>query len=281
MSHIGQDARKTGKEKANGEKRTMQINFAFLRQQMGLTQAQVADELDMTPEKLDEYERSSYPEEVQTRFLAAFPINPDYVRTGMGEPLLEGCDHTFQGNRLRAWMEQYHLPLRLTAERLKCSENDLETFLTQPLAVVDKKNGERLEMRLGMNRKWLMYGDGTDKGEPNFRVPATEKTEKEQGQPVKTAERSGTKSSGDSGSENAENQEKSSAKSGGRSRKPKASVTPYEQIHALRAQHGLTLKQAGQLAGVSAPRLSQIEHGEGSEERAYEILERLLVALKA
>ena len=136
-----------------------------LREIMELTVAQVADELNVPRQDVLDAEEtgSSY---LLPAFIAAFPINPQILSDEDADPFLDSFDQTSPGERMNHWRKEHHLSAAAVSQALGIPEEELEAFEKGEGRPLNRRQGERIEKLTGINRKWLMYGDGRERGTP-------------------------------------------------------------------------------------------------------------------
>ena len=213
------------------------MDIIALRQIMGLTQEQIATELGVSQQAYSKYERGSMPEHVQERFVEAFPISPEYAKTGEGDPFLPCFEQSTPGQRLAEWRETYHISRTQLAAAISVTEDYVREFENNPRSVVRMALGKRIEKLTGIHRKWLMYGDTRDKGTCLLEAL-----------PQEDAQDASEESAG---------------------------VVQARRLKEARMLSGMTLKQLADILEISYSRVSQMEHGAISEQRCDEILEKI------
>ncbi len=139
--------------------------FKELREVMGLSLEQVADELMLTSQQVALLEIED-DEKYSKLFIDAFPIKRYFLENMDVDPFLPSYDQTSPGKRLNLWMLKYKIPAGLIADILEVDVNKVLNFIKGDTFTLTRAEGEKLEKELGINRKWLMYGDGRYKGKP-------------------------------------------------------------------------------------------------------------------
>ena len=84
------------------------MNIRDIREIMGLTQAQVADELGVPRQEVIDCEENGETY-LLLQYISAFPINPGILKDPDVDPFLPSFDQTSPGERLRAWREEHGL----------------------------------------------------------------------------------------------------------------------------------------------------------------------------
>ena len=216
------------------------MNLRELRESLGLTAAQAADELNMPKQDLIDGEEmgGAY---LLSRYIKAFPLNPELLTNPEAEPFLPSRDVSGMGPRMRAWREENGVSPRAMALALDMTEEELAAFEANPESKVTRSRGEQIEKKTGMNRQWLMYGDARVKGTSRLPEPAEDKGTGRRGLPGATREAVLNKEAGD------------------RIRKARESV-------------GMTRQEMAQRIGLSLSRISQMESGYVKDERADQIV---------
>ena len=158
------------------------MNLTDLREIMGLTTAQVAEELGVPKQDVEDSEEtgSTY---LLPRFIAAFPINPAILTDPDADPFLESYVQNDMKDRTQEWRESNGLTLEDMAAALGMTAGQLSAM--EESGKITRALGIKIEKTVGMNRKWLMYGDGRNRG------TCIMKPEK-QGSRAKPASESGT-----------------------------------------------------------------------------------------
>ncbi len=229
-----------------------------LREIMGLTVEQVADELRLSPEQIKNWEQTD-DKQYSRMFFHAFPLNKAVLKYPDADPFLPSYDQTSPGKRMEIWMLENGIPASVIAERLGGSVSDVLGFIQNPEEKLTREKGEEIERKTGINRKWLMYGDGRNRGKPirclrkNEQNPQQDQLsliekmaadfEKLPDEKIKTAEE--------------ELQERKAL---------------GQKVREARKEAGLSLKEAAEVLHVSASRVGQLECGIITARRAEEAL---------
>ncbi len=230
------------------------MNLADLREAMGLTVAQVADELNVPRQDIVDCEETGETY-LFSRFVSVFPINPAILRDPEADPFLASFDQTCPGYRMRQWREENGVTLAEMADALGESEESLAAFEDSEETSMARSRGELIEKRTGMNRKWLMYGDGRDKGQPKMK---------------------GHNDHAQSCGGQAGGEEKQTRR--GRSAVP---VAPNKEagmrIREARKAAGMSREELADRVKLSVSRIAQMESGYVKEDRAQDILSKIPV----
>ena len=215
-----------------------------LREIMGLTQAQVADELGVPRQEVVDCEENGETY-LLLQYISAFPINPQIMKDPDVDPFLPSFDQTSPGDRMRRWREEHGISRADMADAVGVTEEALEKFETGEGAPISRRRGEEIEKKTGLNRKWLMYGDGRDQGTPKL-------------QPVSA--------------ENAERAEENEGRDG----KPQApNREAGDRIRQARKDAGLSREKLAELLDLSVSRVAQMENGYVKDEKAESVLQRI------
>ena len=220
------------------------MNIQDIREIMGLTQAQVADELNVPRQEVIDCEENGETY-LLLQYISAFPINPQILKDPEVDPFLPSFDQTTPGHRARLWREEYNISVREMAEALGISEEELIRLESDSLSL-NRRRGEEIEKRTGLNRKWLMYGDGRFKGEPTFRAKISSVPKEE------------------------------SAPRAARTSAPNRAAGL--RIKEMRKAAGLSREELGDLLDLSASRIAQMESGYVKEKKADHIISRIEAA---
>ncbi len=231
-----------------------------LREIMGLTVEQVADELALSTEQVVQAEETDDKEYCE-QFIHAFPIRRAVLRYPDADPFLPSYDQTFPGRRLEAWMLEYNISASEMAGILGIEVEQILKILGSQDVTVNRKQGETIEKLTGINRKWLMYGDGRNKGMPVAALRKEKEVEEDKStlfekmaadfeklpdRKIKTPE-----------------EEKRERKELGL------------KVREARKDARLTIREAADILHVSASRVGQLECGIITEKRAEEVLKKL------
>ncbi len=278
-----------------------------IREIMNLTVAQVADELGMPQNAVIAAEEADDPA-FASRMIAAFPINPAILADPGADPFLPSYDQgTTPGERLKAWKEMHHLTdheftamLRLSPEELAELESDENR--------ISRKRGVEIERLTGINRKWLMYGDGREKGEPlkertkkpvpvevpSARIPVQAVApDRELGERIRRARKSlslsmkaasekvgvayATLSRYECGYVSERKTEELIRKM---TEREEGEMSPGERVRAAREVAGLTQKEVGEMVGLASVTISAMEADRVSGKRADEVIAAIEAATK-
>ena len=272
-----------------------------LREIMELSVAQVADELNVPRQDVIDAEEtgSSY---LLPAFIAAFPINPEILQHAEADPFLDSFDQTSPGNRMKAWREEHGISAAAMAKAMGMTEAELKDFEEGEQRPMTRRHGERIEKQTGINRKWLMYGDGREKGKPVFGREKEDSRPRGEAPARKPAPnrdagiqmREARQNAGMSREELAEMLDLSVSRvaqmESGYIRDDKAAdilrkiqaretkdggMTPGQLIRNVRKAAGMTLKAAAETVGIAPGTIAAMESGRVSGKRADEIVSRL------
>ncbi len=232
-----------------------------LREIMGLTIEQVADELSITSEQVLHAEETDE-KEYCDRFFQAFPVRRAVLRYPDADPFLPSYDQTSPGKRMEAWMLQHNISASEIADVLEIDVDKILKLLASQDIILTKAQGEIVEKLTGINRKWLMYGDGRNKG-----MPAAALRKK------KTAD----------DTDNTTLLEKMAADF---EKLPDNKIKTHEEevkerkalglmVREARKNAKLTIREAADVLQVSPSRVGQLECGIITEKRAEEVLQAL------
>lgn len=224
------------------------MNIQDIREIMGLTQAQVADELGVPKQEVIDCEENGETY-LLLQYISAFPINPQILKDEDVDPFLPSFDQTTPGHRMRLWREENGLSLAQMAEVLEMPEEELAKFEEGEAAPLSRRRGEWIEKKTGMNRKWLMYGDGREKGQ--LRIEADQKA-------AKKAER-------------APREKKSTAPN-----KPAG-----QRLKQARIDAGLSREEVADMLNLSVSRVTQMESGYVKDKKAEHIISRIAAVSNA
>jgi len=209
-----------------------------LREIMELSVAQVADELNVPRQDVLDAEEtgSSY---LLPAFIAAFPINPQILTDEDADPFLDSFDQTSPGDRMKRWRTEHQIPASVMAGVLGISEKELADFENGEGRPLNRRQGERIEKLTGINRKWLMYGDGRERGIPTV---------------MKEPDR--------------EDEERTS-------RRQTPNREAGEKIRAARSEAGISREELSELLDLSVSRIAQMESGYIRDDKADSIVEQI------
>ena len=278
-----------------------------LREIMELSVAQVADELNVPRQDVIDAEETgnSY---LLPAFIAAFPINPAILQHEDADPFLDSFDQTSPGHRMKIWREENGISAAAMAKAMGMAEGELRDFEEGGPHPMTRRHGERIEKQTGINRKWLMYGDGREKGTPVFERAKSDAPAPGEAPARKTAPnreaglqvREARQDAGMTREELAEMLRLSVSRvaqmESGYIRDDKAAeilrkieareragggMTPGQRIRSVRKAAGMTLKAAAEAIGIAPGTIAAMESGRVSEKRAEEIISRLKDAAPA
>ncbi len=272
-----------------------------LREILNLTVAQVADELGMPQHAVMAAEEADDPV-YASRFIGAFPVNPAILASPDVDPFLPSFEQGEPGNRLRAFREENGLSPKEFASLLGIGAEELAKMEAGE-SPINRRRGSEIEKACGIGRKWLMYGDGRNKGtlrrEPEEKAPRTPSvraaavvrnveagnrlraarkalnlTLKEAGERIGVAY--GTLSRAESGyvtdSRADEMIRKMTPEKAGSG---ESDMSPGARIRATRKAAGLTQKDVGEMTGLASVTIASMEAGRVSDKRADEIVETI------
>jgi len=137
------------------------MNLMDLREAMGLTTAQVAEELGVPRQDVEDSEETGSTWLLQP-FIAAFPINPEILKDENIDPFLDSYVQNTVRDRAVEWREKNGLSIERMAAALEMTAEQLAA--AEESGRITRALGTKIEKTVGMNRKWLMYGDGRVKG---------------------------------------------------------------------------------------------------------------------
>ena len=137
------------------------MNLTDLREVMGLTVAQVAEELGVPKQDVLDSEETGSTYLLQP-FIAAFPINPAIMTDPDIDPFLDSYVQNTVRERAEEWRASQGLSLERMAAALEMEPAQLTDL--EGSGKITRALGVKIEKTVGMNRKWLMYGDGRNKG---------------------------------------------------------------------------------------------------------------------
>ncbi len=264
------------------------MNLRDLREAMGLSVTQVAEELGVPKQDVEDCEETQSTWLLQP-FIAAFPINPAIISDPDADPFLESYVQNELADRAAEWRAENGL----TAEQMA------------------KALGIKIERTIGMNRKWLMYGDGRKKGECVFKAaqpeehrkkgasrgeaantPARTAPNREAGLRMKNArkeagltreevaERLGLSVSRIAQMESGYIKDSKADETIRMMRADKDGKSAGLQLREARKAAGLKLKEAAGIVGLAAGTLAAMECGHVSENRAKELIAMMQSAEK-
>ncbi len=272
-----------------------------LREILNLSIAQVADELGMPQNAVMAAEEADEPA-YASRFIGAFPVNPAILADPDVDPFLPSFEQGVPGERLQAWRQDNHISEEEFAAMLNLSSEEL-SGLEKGKIPINRRRGQEIEKACGINRKWLMYGDGRNKGTPCLqpeekapraasvraaavvrnieagnRIRAARKslhlTLKEAGEKIGIAY--GTLSRAESGYVTESRAEEMIRKmTPDHSSYGESTLSPGQRIRSVRKAAGLTQKEVGEMIGLASVTIASMEAGRVSEKRADEIVEKI------
>ena len=120
------------------------MNMQDIRDIMGLTQTQVADELGVPRQDVIDCEENGETY-LLLQFISAFPINPQIMKDPDVDPFLPSFDQTTPGHRLRAWMEENDVSEEDFAAALGISTEELHQMEDNPNLVLSRRRGEEID----------------------------------------------------------------------------------------------------------------------------------------
>ena len=218
------------------------MNIQDIREIMGLTQAQVADELGVPKQEVVDCEENGETY-LLLQYISAFPINPRILKEEDVDPFLPSFDQTTPGHRMRLWREEHGISLRDMALAIEMTPEELEQFeQAEDDHNLNRRRGEMIEKKTGINRKWLMYGDGREKGTPRLHS-----------------------SSGVSSREGISRE----------NRTPAPNKPAGQRIRQARENAGLTREQVAEMMGLSVSRIIQMESGYVKDAKADHVISRI------
>ena len=284
------------------------MNVKDLREAMGLTTAQVAEELGVPRQDVADSEETGSTWLMQP-FIAAFPINPAIMTNENIDPFLDSYVQNEMKDRAAEWREENGVSLDRMAAAVGMTGEQLRA--TEESGRITRALGIKLEKTVGINRKWLMYGDGRKKGQC---ILPPEKTDRRKNQRAE-GENGETGTSRTPPNRAGGQRLKEARKAAGYSREAVAeklglSVSRIAQmengyirdekadeiirmmqpevsgkelgqrVRDARKAAGLKLREAGELLGLAGGTLAAMECGHLSENRAKELIEKLQNASK-
>ncbi len=241
-----------------------------LRELLNLSVEQVADELNLTTEQVTAMEQAD-DQQYAKMFCAAFPVNRAVLRFPEADPFLASYDQTSPGKRLEKWLVENNVSASAFAEMLGVGTDQVIAFTRGDGSVMTRAQGEEIERKTGINRKWLMYGDGREKGKAIARAGQGKETrgmtmlEMMAADFSKLPERTAPKHQGRRSREERENREAERKALG-------------LKVRETRKASGLSLKQAADVLGLSVSRVTQMECGIVTDRKAEEITKKLEAA---
>lgn len=222
------------------------MNLTDLREIMGLTTSQVAEELGVPKQDVEDSEETGSTYLLQP-FIAAFPINPAIMTDPDADPFLESYVQNDMSDRAREWREANGLTLEKMAEALGMTGEQLSA--AEESGKITRALGIKIEKTVGMNRKWLMYGDGRNRGTC-----------------ILKQEKPGARGKG--AAEGADESEGAAARSA-------PNREAGLRIKNARKEAGMTRDELARIVGVSVSRIAQMESGYIRDGKADEIIKMM------
>ncbi len=227
-----------------------------LREILGLTVSQVADELRLTEEQVIQAEETDDPE-YASLFISAFPVNRKILENPDADPFLRWYDQTSPGKRLQRWLLENKVSVGDFARAMDVEPDRVMAFIRDEIEPLTREVGETVEKRTGISRKWLMYGDGRYRGAA---LPSLVK--KQEAAPKQCLfERMA-----------ADFEKLPDHKVMTPEEELKRRKALGQQVRDARKGAGLTLQQAADILRITASRMGQMECGVISEKRAAKAL---------
>ncbi len=229
-----------------------------LREIMGLTIEQVADELSLSADQVSAWEKVDDPQ-YSLLFFAAYPVNRAVLRHPGADPFLSSYDQTSPGRRLERWMLENGVSASALSARLSTNVEWVLGFVQGTEGPLTKAQGEMIQERTGINRKWLMYGDGRNRGSvsPALRKRKEDPTDQSSSLFEKMA---------------ADFQKLPDRKIKTREEEKREKKELGLQVREARKAAGLSIREAAEVLQISASRVGQLECGIITEKRAREVL---------
>ena len=109
------------------------MDIRALREIMGLSQAQVAEELGVPRQEVIDCEENGETY-LLLQYRSAFPINPKILTDPDADPFLPSFDQGSAGQRLRRWRKEAGIPEEEMASALGISVEDLRRAEEDPSA---------------------------------------------------------------------------------------------------------------------------------------------------
>lgn len=215
---------------------------------MGLTQAQVADELGVPKQEVIDCEENGETY-LLLQYISAFPINPQILKDPDADPFLPTFDQTTPGDRLRQWREENGVSAGDFAAAIGFTPEELSRFEAGERNTLSRRRGEEIEKKTGISRKWLMYGDGRDKGVSRMKAPEVRASGK--------------------------------GRQAGAPRNPAPNKPAGQRIRQARQAAGLTREEVADLVSLSVSRITQMESGYVKDKKAEHIISRIESASEA
>ena len=231
-----------------GRRESIHMDIKELREIMGLSQAQVADELGVPRQEVIDCEENGETY-LLLQYISAFPINPQVLKEPDLDPFLPSFDQTTPGHRLQLWREEHQISAKDFASAIGITPEELAAFEAGQGAPLSRRRGEEIERKTGINRKWLMYGDGREKGTPRLQLPARKGTGRAEREP-------------------------------GAARTPAPNKPAGRRVRQARVDAGLSREDLAGILGLSVSRITQIESGYIKDSKADAVISRIEAASK-
>ena len=238
-----------------------------IREIMGLTISQVADELSQSIEWVTYSEAHDTPRYARL-FFDAFPVNPNILKNPDDDPFIPQYEQSSIGERLESWMKENEVSVEELAGMLSSKPEHISALLKNPKARVNRRRGEVIEKACGINRKWLMYGDGRIKGKP-----VRDKNKDKVKHIAASADEGKKAEAGQTGSPAA----KAADRAEGTRLTPRQAAAAKakelgKEIRAIRKSMGLTINEAADKLHIRRSVFSSIESGATTMVRTEETL---------
>ncbi len=219
------------------------MNLMDLREAMGLTTAQVAEELGVPRQDVEDSEETGSTWLLQP-FIAAFPINPEILKDENIDPFLDSYVQNTVRDRAVEWREKNGLSIERMAAALEMTAEQLAA--AEESGRITRALGTKIEKTVGMNRKWLMYGDGRKKGTCILKLekPAA-RGRNADGEKAKTPAHTAPNRDGG------------------------------KRMKDARKEAGLTRERMAEMLGVSVSRIAQMESGYVKDSKVEEVISRI------
>ncbi|MBR2822721.1 MAG: helix-turn-helix domain-containing protein [Clostridia bacterium] len=219
------------------------MNLRDLRDAMGLSISQVAEELGVPRQDVEDCEETGSTWLLQP-FITAFPINPAIISDPDADPFLESYVQNEMSHRAAEWREENGVTLAQMAQAVGMTAEQLEA--AEKSGKITRALGIKIEKATGMNRKWLMYGDGRKKGVSIIRPPKTDGRRKQ----------------------NPDGEGPETAQAGRVAPNREAGL----RMKMARKEAGLSREEVAEKLGVSVSRVAQMESGYVRDEKADEVI---------
>ncbi len=230
-----------------------------LREILGLTVSQVADELCLTEEQVLRGEQTDDPE-YAALFISAFPVNRKILENPDADPFLRWYDQTSPGKRLQRWLLENKVSVGDFARAMDVEPERVMAFIRDEIDPLTRAAGEAVEKQTGISRKWLMYGDGRYRGRALPELVKKPEAAPKQGLLDRMA---------------ADFEKLPDEKIKTPEEELKRKKEMGQQVRDARKAAGLTLQQAADILHITASRMGQMECGVISEKRALKALDML------